>query len=73
MRLCERKIAFNLPVCCERMNNQDILPLNDKGVQQWPKAGDAADFVFLDASCSAEAVSRISDVKSLTYQGTIVF
>lgn len=51
----------------------DLLPLNDKGVQQWPKAGDTADFVFLDASCSAEAVSRISDVKSLIYQGNIVF
>ena len=51
----------------------DVLPLNDKGVQQWPKAGDSADLVFLDASCSAEAVSRISDVKSLIYQGNIVF
>ncbi|WP_222165196.1 amidohydrolase [Edaphocola aurantiacus] len=49
------------------------LPLDDKGVQQWPKAGDAADLVFLDASCSAEAISRISPVTSLIYQGNIVF
>lgn len=51
----------------------DILPLNDKGVQQWPKEDDVADVVFVDASCSAEAVSRISDVKSLIHQGNIIF
>ncbi|QEM10705.1 amidohydrolase [Mucilaginibacter rubeus] len=49
------------------------LPLDDKGQQQWPKAGNAADFVLVDASCSAEAVSRLSPVKSLVYQGNIVF
>ncbi|MDR6782979.1 cytosine/adenosine deaminase-related metal-dependent hydrolase [Pedobacter africanus] len=49
------------------------LPLDDKGVQQWPKAGDEASLVFIDASCSAEAVSRISPVKSLMYKGNIVF
>ncbi|HEX2845169.1 MAG TPA: amidohydrolase [Chitinophagaceae bacterium] len=50
-----------------------LLPLDDKGVQQWPKAGDDADMVFVDASCSAETVSRISSVKSLVYKGNIVF
>ncbi|ATP55657.1 deaminase [Pedobacter ginsengisoli] len=49
------------------------LPLDDKGMQQWPKAGDDADLVLIDASCSAEAVSRISPVKSLIYKGNIVF
>lgn len=51
----------------------NILPLDDKGVQQWPKAGDKADFVLLNASCSAEAVSRISNVESLVHQGNVVF
>ncbi|AIM38485.1 deaminase [Sphingobacterium sp. ML3W] len=50
-----------------------ILPLDDKGVQQWPKVGDDADLVFIDARCSAEAVSRISQVKSLVYKGNVVF
>lgn len=50
-----------------------VLPLDDKGGQQWPKAGDEACLVFIDASCSAEAVSRISPVKSLVYQGNVVF
>ena len=49
------------------------LPLDDKGNQQWPKVGDDANLVFVDASCSAEAVSRISPVKSLIHKGNIVF
>lgn len=49
------------------------IPLDDKGVQQWPKKGDTANFVLIDASCSAEAVSRISPVRSLTYNGNIVY
>lgn len=51
----------------------DILPLDEKGTQQWPKAGDAANFVLIDASCSAEAVARISEVKSLVHGGNLVF
>lgn len=51
----------------------NILPLDDKGAQQWPKKGDQADFVLIGASCSAEAVSRISEVKSLVHQGNVVF
>lgn len=49
------------------------IPLDDKGVQQWPKVGDQANFVLIDASCSAEVVSRISPVKSLVHKGTIVY
>ncbi|MET3026051.1 amidohydrolase [Flavobacterium sp. UW10123] len=49
------------------------IPLDDKGIQQWPKAGDDADLVLVGASCSAEAVSRISPIKSLIYKGNIVF
>ncbi|MBK1897577.1 amidohydrolase [Chryseobacterium paridis] len=51
----------------------NILPLDDKGNQQWPKKGDDANLVFLNASCSAEAVSRISQVESLIHQGNVVF
>lgn len=56
-----------------KLATANILPLDDKGVQQWPKVGDEADLVFLHASCSAEAVSRISNVESLIHQGNIVF
>ncbi len=51
----------------------NVLPLDDKGTQQWPKAGDPANFVLLNASCSAEAVSRISNVESLVHLGNVVF
>jgi cytosine/adenosine deaminase-related metal-dependent hydrolase len=51
----------------------NILPLDDKGIRQWPKKGDDANLVFLNASCSAEAVSRISQVESLVHQGNVVF
>ncbi|NLR80383.1 amidohydrolase [Chitinophaga eiseniae] len=50
-----------------------VLPLDDKGNQQWPKAGNDANLVFMEASCSAEAVARVSPVKSLVHKGNIVF
>lgn len=48
-------------------------PLNNNGTQEWPKVGDAANLVLVDASCSAEAVARISPVKSLIFEGNIVY
>ncbi|MCT4215997.1 amidohydrolase family protein [Elizabethkingia anophelis] len=56
-----------------KLATYNILPLDDKGTQKWPKSGDPADVVLIDASCSAEAVSRISPVKSLIHQGNVVF
>lgn len=49
------------------------IPLDDKGVQQWPKVGDDANLILIDASCSAEAVSRISPVRSLIHNGNVVY
>lgn len=48
------------------------IPLDDKGTQQWPKTGDKADLVFIDATCSAEAVSRMSPIRMLIHNGNIV-
>ncbi|MBW8687166.1 amidohydrolase family protein [Chitinophaga rhizophila] len=56
-----------------RLATCDVLPLDDKGNRQWPAKGDVASAVLIDASCSAEAVSRVSPVKSLIHQGTLVF
>lgn len=50
-----------------------LLPLSDAGDREWPRIGDDADFVLLDAECSAEAVSRISPVQELVYRGRFVF
>lgn len=41
-----------------RFITNGITPLNEKGEQQWPNVGDEASFVFLPASCSAEAIAR---------------
>lgn len=50
---------------------QSTVPLDDKGKQQWPKAGDEAAIVLTDASCSAEAVSRISKIEALMNGGNL--
>lgn len=56
-----------------KLATANLLPLNDKGVQQWPRPGDVADMVLIEASCSAEAVSRVSPVRSLINKGYIVY
>ncbi|GAB4107644.1 amidohydrolase family protein [Echinicola sediminis] len=48
------------------------IPLDDKGFRQWPKTGDKADVVLIDASCSAEVVSRMPPIQSLIHNGNIV-
>ncbi|WP_223605967.1 amidohydrolase [Chryseobacterium sp. OSA05B] len=50
---------------------QSILPLDGKGQQQWPKPGDEASIVLADASCSAEAVSRISKTEAFMNEGNL--
>lgn len=56
-----------------KLATANVLPLDDNGAQQWPKAGDTANMVLIDASCSAEAVSRISPVKSLIHHGNVLY
>lgn len=55
-----------------RFATKNNLPLDDNGVRQWPKPGDDADMVLVDASCSAEAVSRMSAVRMLMHKGNIL-
>lgn len=50
---------------------QSILPLDEKGKQQWPKAGDEAAIVLTNASCSAEAVSRMTTIEALMSDGNL--
>lgn len=51
---------------------EGMLPLNSQGEQVWPKAGHAANMVFTNASCSAEAVARRTDRKAVMFQGQVV-
>jgi len=54
-----------------RFATHNILPLDDKGNMQWPKANDSAEFVLINASCSAEAVSRVSPTMALAHEGAL--
>lgn len=49
-----------------------ITPLNKEGERAWPKVGDNADFVLVDASCSAEAVARRAIRKAVVFAGNFV-
>lgn len=49
-----------------------ITPLNVSGQRVWPNVGDVANFVLVEASCSAEAVARRSKRAAVVYQGHFV-
>lgn len=49
-----------------------ITPLDDEGGQVWPRVGDEANIVFVEASCSAEAVARRSRRAATMFKGDIV-
>ncbi|MBQ0209144.1 amidohydrolase family protein [Providencia rettgeri] len=51
----------------------NILPLDTKGQQIWPTKGDDASFVLVDASCSAEAVARISPRHASFHKGKLAY
>jgi cytosine deaminase len=48
-----------------------ITPLDAQGNQVWPKAGDRADFVLVDATCSAEAVARVPSGRVVMKNGVV--
>ncbi|MHC0038435.1 amidohydrolase [Pseudoneobacillus sp. C159] len=49
-----------------------LTPLNKEGIQVWPKVGDVANMVLIEASCSAEAVARRSKRQAVFYKGNLV-
>lgn len=55
-----------------RIATGGVTPLDAKGRQAWPRAGDAADMVLVPASCSAEAVARLSPRKAVFHAGNLV-
>ncbi|MDN6194145.1 MAG: hypothetical protein L0I88_03810 [Alkalibacterium sp.] len=48
-----------------------VTPLSENGEQQWPNVGKEASFVFLDASCSAEAIARMPKSRELMHKGNL--
>jgi len=68
MRVSEVNLSRSLAIA-----TGNVLPLNDKGERVWPKAQDEASFVLVDASCSAEAVARISPRTATFHKGNLVW
>ncbi|MFD2203721.1 amidohydrolase [Shivajiella indica] len=58
---------------CLGIGTKGVTPLDKDGNQVWPKVGDKASFNLVAASCSAEAVARLSSVKQLYHKGNLVF
>ena len=50
-----------------------ITTLDRNGHQQWPKTGDSANFLFMDASCSAEVIARRIKPNGVMYKGNLVY
>jgi cytosine/adenosine deaminase-related metal-dependent hydrolase len=50
-----------------------MTPLDDQGNRVWPRVGDTADAVFVQASCSAEAIARQSEKAAVMFQGNLVW
>jgi len=50
-----------------------LTPLDSNGQWAWPKVGDAANAVIVDASCSAEAVARRPERKAVLHRGRWVY
>ncbi|KMT22127.1 amidohydrolase [Clostridium cylindrosporum] len=49
-----------------------VTPLDNKGDAMWPRIGDTANIILINASCSAEAVARTSERKAIIHKGSIV-
>ncbi|MFT4416349.1 amidohydrolase family protein [Fredinandcohnia humi] len=46
-----------------------VTPLNDKGERVWPKVGDDATMILVNATCSAEAIARRATIDSVYVKG----
>lgn len=64
----EHSIRHSLKFC-----TGGITPLDKNGNQQWPKIGDAASFIFAEASCSAELIARKPERKAVMVDGNVVY
>ncbi|MEK8196953.1 MULTISPECIES: amidohydrolase [Lysinibacillus] len=49
-----------------------VTPLNSEGQLVWPNIGDEADVVFVEATCSAEAIARRARRVAVLFKGNVV-
>ncbi len=50
-----------------------VTPLNAKGERVWPKVGNEASFNLLPASCSAEAIARLTERTAVFHNGVLAY
>lgn len=67
-RIDEKALAYSL-----KWATGGLTPLSASGEMQWPKVGDEASLVLMDASCSAEAIARLPKRKSVYFKGKEVY
>lgn len=48
-----------------------VTPLSPTGDRQWPKVGDDASFLLVDAICSAEAIARRKPIRAVYGKGNV--
>lgn len=73
-RMCEKFgiiEEYNLNKYLELITN-GVSILDKEGNILWPKANDKADIVFCEASCSAEAIARVSKRKAIMKDGRFI-
>lgn len=73
-RMCEKFgiiEEYNLNKYLELITN-GVSILDKDGNVLWPKANDKADIVFCEASCSAEAIARVSKRKAVMKDGRFI-
>lgn len=73
-RMCEKFGVieeYNLNKYLKLITN-GISILDKEGNVLWPKANDKADIVFCEASCSAEAIARVSKRKAIMKDGRFI-
>jgi cytosine/adenosine deaminase-related metal-dependent hydrolase len=46
-----------------------VTPLNEEGERVWPKVGDTASMMLVNASCTAEAIARRADINAVFFKG----
>lgn len=49
-----------------------ITPINTKGEQAWPKIGDKANMLLINATCTAEVVARRKNIEHVISKGNVI-
>lgn len=64
---------FTLSRALRIATKDEVIPLNEKGERVWPLKGQEASFLFVKASCSAEAVARTPEREVVFNKGKLVY